>query len=205
MAKVGLLVAVLVIAAACAAPAVPTPSSTPPPTSSTPPTPTASPSPTLSSTPTATTGGQVFGQADFTRSGGCGDAFVYATNGADSMSVTVDWRGAASTAWTGGGFDGTRQIPDGELDVTLNVGRLLSQLYCTDIMTQEPRVDGTAHAIGGEVEISVTPDAGGFQPQSHADVTLRDVVFEVIQGSEVQHWRIDELVLQDVSVGWFAG
>ena len=50
-----------------------------------------------------------------------------------------------------------------------------------------------------------TPDPGGFSPASHADVTLRDVVFEVIQGAEVEHWRIDELVLQSVSVGWFAG
>jgi len=205
MAKPGLLIPILVLAAACTGPSLPTPSPTPPPTTSTPPTPTASASPTPSPTPTPTPGGQVFGQADFTRSGGCGDVFVFATNGADSMSVTVDWRGAASAAWEADGYDGTKQIPDGELDVTLNVGRLLSQLYCTDIMTQQPRVDGTAHAISGEVEISVTPDAGGFEPQSHAGVTLRDVVFEVIQGSAVEHWRIDELILQNVSVGWFAG
>ena len=121
------------------------------------------------------------------------------------MSVTLDWRGAASAAWEADGFSGTKQIPDGELDVTLNVGRLLSQLYCTDIMTQEPRLDGTAHAISGEVEIAVQPDQGGFSPASHADITLRNVVFEVIQGAEVEHWRIDELVLQSVSVGWFAG
>jgi hypothetical protein len=204
MAKTWLLVSILMMAAACASPPITTPTPTAPPTSSTPP-PTASPSPTPSPTPTATAGGQVFRQTDFTKSGGCGDVFVYATNGADSMSVTVDWRGAASAAWQADGFEDTKQIPDGELDVTLNVGRLLSQLYCTDIMTQEPRLDGTAHAIGGEVEISVTPDAGGFNPASHADVTLRDVVFEVIQGSEVEHWRIEELVLQNVSVGWLAG
>jgi len=121
------------------------------------------------------------------------------------MSVTVEWRGAATDAWAAAGFDRTKEIPDHDLDVTLNVGSQLSALYCTDIGTIGAHADGTAHAMSGRVEIKVTPDAGGFKPASHADVSLRDVVFEVIQGQEVQHWRIDDLVLQDVSVGWFAG
>lgn len=200
-----LLLPILLAAAACASPPAP-PS---PPTGSSPPTATPSLSPTPAPTPTPspspTPAGQVFGQADFTKSGGCGDVFVYATSGDDSMSVTVDWRGAASTAWDTDGFNETKQIPDGELDVTLNVGRLLSQVYCTDFMTTEPRVDGTAHAVSGEVEIAVQPDRGGFSPAGHADVTLRNVVFEVIRGADVEHWRIDELVLQSVGVGWFAG
>jgi len=121
------------------------------------------------------------------------------------MSVTIEWRGAASAAWTAGGFDSSKQIPDAELDVTLNVGRQLSALYCTDIGTIGAHADGTAHAVSGQVEINVTPDAGGSEPSSHADVSLHDVVFEVIQGVEMQHWRIADLVLQDISVGWVAG
>jgi hypothetical protein len=121
------------------------------------------------------------------------------------MSVTVDWTGAASAAWDASGFTGTKQIPDGELDVTLNVGQQLSALYCTDIGMEGPRVDGTAHASSGRVDITVTPDAGGFEPASHADISLHDVVFDVVQGAEVEQWRIAELVIHDVSVGWFAG
>ena len=122
------------------------------------------------------------------------------------MSVTIEWRGAASTAWAAGGdLDGTKEIPDAALDVTLNVGSQLSALYCTDIGTIGAHADGTAHAMSGQVEIKVTPDAGGSEPASHADVSLHDVVFEVIQGQEVRHWRIDDLVLRDISVGWLAG
>ena len=209
MAKRGLLASVLVIAAACASPPTPTPTPTQSPqmvpTATATSTAMPSPTPTVSPTPTATPAGEVFGQADFPDGGGCGDVFLYAINTADTMSVTVDWRGAASTAWDEDGFSATRQIPDAEVDLTLNVGQQLSVFYCNDVMFNGPRVDGTAHAISGEVELSVTPDAGGFQPQSHADITLRDVVFEVTQGSQVEHWRIDELTLQNVSVGWFAG
>jgi hypothetical protein len=147
----------------------------------------------------------VFGQNDFANSGGCGDVFIYATSGDDATSVTIEWREAASAAWAAAGFHGTKQIPDGDLDVTLNVGQQLSTLYCTDIGVIGPHVDGTAHAISGQVELRVTPDAGGFKPASHADIALHDVVFEVVQGTSVEHWRIAELVLQAVSVGWFAG
>ncbi len=46
---------------------------------------------------------------------------------------------------------------------------------------------------------------GAFKPQSHADLILRSVVFEVFEGSVTEHWRIDGLQLDDVSVGWSAG
>ena len=121
------------------------------------------------------------------------------------MSVTIEWRGAATEAWAAAGFDRTKEIPDHDLDVTLNVGSQLSALYCTDIGTIGAHADGTAHAMSGQVDIKVTPDAGGSEPSSHANVSLHDVVFEVIQDTEAQHWRIDDLVLQNVSVGWFAG
>jgi hypothetical protein len=191
------------LVAACASPPGPTSAPTLRPTAS--PTSTPSAAATPSPTPTATPAGRVLGQTDFSRSGGCGDVFFYATSPEDGMSVTIEWHGAASAAWAASGFNGTKDIPDTELDVTLNVGSQLSALYCTDIGTIGAHADGTAHAISGRVEIKVIPDAGGFKPASHADLSLHDVGFEVIQGGEVQHWRIDELLLEDISVGWFAG
>jgi hypothetical protein len=191
----------IILIAACASPPTPSTAPTPAPTTS----PISAPTPTAAPSPTATPAARVFGAADFTRTGGCGDVFVYATSPDDAMSVTIDWREAASSAWANNGYDGTKQIPDGELDVTLNVGRQLSDLYCTDIGMEGPRVDGTAHATSGQIEITVTPDAGGFEPASHADVSLHDVVFDVVQGAEVEHWRITDLVIENVSVGWFAG
>ena len=184
MARRGLLITILLVAACAPPPSPPRPSTllpNPSPTAS--PSPAATPTPTPTPAPTATPAGRVFRQTDFANSGGCGDVFIYATSGDDAMSVTVDWRGAASAAWDAAGFHGTKQIPDDELDVTLNVGRQLSALYCTDVGTIGARADGTAHAVSGRVELKVTPDPGSEKPASHADIALHDIVFEVLQGT----------------------
>jgi hypothetical protein len=49
------------------------------------------------------------------------------------------------------------------------------------------------------------PDARGFQPASHADITLRELTFQVIFGTEEETWRLDELTMENIAVGWFAG
>ena len=121
------------------------------------------------------------------------------------MAVTVQWDDAATTAWDGSGFDRSATLPRSAVRVSLVVGRMLSAGYCTDISMPGVRVDGDAPAVSGTVDLVVRPDAGGFKPGSHADVTVRDIVFEIVQGGEVQHWRIDLFELHDISVGWFAG
>jgi hypothetical protein len=146
----------------------------------------------------------VFTQADFTKSGGCGDVFMWATNPDDSIGFTVQWDQAASTAWEQSGFDGSASLPDAEVQVFLVHGANLSQTFCTDIGGMGT-VDGHVEATGGTADIVVTPDAGGFQPASHANVKLRDITFDVVQGGVTEQWRIDLVELENLSVGWFAG
>jgi hypothetical protein len=186
------------IVGACTSPPAASPSPTGSPTIA--PTPTPSPS----SPPTASPAGRTFTQADFTRSGGCGDVFIWTTNADDTMALTVQWDRAATTAWEQEGFDDSMTLPQPAVQVFLVVGAELSQTYCTDIGGMG-RVDGQAPAVSGTVELTVTPQAGGFEPAGTADVTLRDVAFDVVQGTETETWRIDQLELEDLNVGWFAG
>jgi hypothetical protein len=146
----------------------------------------------------------VFTQADFAKSGGCGDLFTWATSADDTIGFTVQWDRAASTAWEQSGLDANAALPDAQVQVFLVHGANLSQTYCTDIGGMGT-VDGQVEAIGGTAELVVTPDAGGFKPASHANLTLRDATFDVVQGGATEQWRIELVELENLSVGWFAG
>jgi hypothetical protein len=173
-----------------------------PPTAA-PTTPAATPSPTASPTPLL--GTHELSGAEFTESGGCGDVFMWATTPDGTLGITIQWNEAASAAWEAGDFSETAQLPDAAIEVALVAGRGLSKRNCTDILMPGIGEDSRAQAEAGTVEMTVRPDEGGFEPAAHADVTLRDIVFTVNFGTEEETWRLDELVLENVSVGWFAG
>lgn len=198
---VALLSAVLAVTAACASsPPATTPTPSPMPT----PTPTISPGPTSSPSPTAA--GRVFTAADFTKSGGCGDVFMWATTEDDTFAVVVDWREAATKAVEAGSFDETVSLPDPDVSVSLQVGTMLSAGFCTDIAGMPGhRVDGNAPAVSGTVELAVRPNGDELFDTAQADLTLHDVVFDVTVGGEAQQWRVEQLELRDILVGWFAG
>jgi hypothetical protein len=124
----------------------------------------------------------VFRQADFVTSGGCGDVFIWATSADDGIGFTLQWDQAASTAWEQSGFDGSKTLPDAQVQLFLVHGRSLSQTFCADIGGMGS-VDGHAPATGDTVDVEVTPDAGGVTEQ----------------------WRIDLVEFENLSVGWFAG
>jgi hypothetical protein len=142
--------AALSVTGACSPAPQPTPTLSP--TATTPATPTTGPSPTPSPSPSATPVGQVFTQADFTRSGGCGDVYMWAATEADTMAVTMQWDAAATSAWDGGDFNDTATMPADGISVSLVVGQNLSAGFCTDIGGQS-RVDGNAPAVSGTVEL----------------------------------------------------
>ena len=121
------------------------------------------------------------------------------------MAITIEWQGAATAAWDEEAFDQTEQLPQPQIRVGLVVGRQLSATYCNDVLMPGPRVDGDAPAVAGSVALVVRPDAGGFRPGSHADLSLQDVAFEIVRGTDTETWVVDHLELQDISVGWFAG
>jgi hypothetical protein len=65
-------------------------------------------------------------------------------------------------------------------------------------------VTSTIEATSGTVELAVRPNREGFQPAGQADLRLTDISFRVTLGSG-EVWHLDELVIENVSVGWFAG
>jgi hypothetical protein len=179
------LVAIGFVAAACGSPA-PSPSSTGP---------TAAPPPAPADFEIET--------AQFVNTGGCGDAFFWATNAAGSAAITIEWRGAASEAWASDGFEATEQLPNPEITVTVIEGSQLTNYYCNDIRMPGQGTTSEIEASSGTVEIAVRPTAEGFEPSGQADLRLSDVTFRLAVGGEV--WHLAELVIENVSVGWLAG
>lgn len=146
--------------------------------------------------------------AELTRTGGCGDAFVYVTNADNSVAITINWSEAASRAREAGLFEATATLPDEQVSLNVQFGQELSAGFCTDIIEPDrPRILAEAPASTGEAEISVLPAPGAepFMPLAAARVTLRDVVFEVPVDDTVEIWRIELFELPEVQVGWLAG
>ena len=150
-------------------------------------------------------GPQQIDGALLTRTGGCGDLFVWATTADDTSGITIQWINAASDSWSAGVFSETAQLPQVPVVVALVFGHGLSQLYCNDVRMPGIGETSNAGASEGTVELIVRPDAGGFAPAAHADLRLSDVVFRLVLGSEEQVWSLDELVIENVAVGWLAG
>ncbi|MEA2677856.1 MAG: hypothetical protein QOJ81_1997 [Chloroflexota bacterium] len=164
------------------------------------------PFPTHSPSPTATGPAAAFEieAAQFVNTGGCGDAFIWATNAAGTAAITVEWGGAASEAWANGPFNDTQQLPNPEITVSVVEGNGLSTYYCNDVRGPGQGTTSEIEATSGAVEVAVRPDPEGFQPAGHADLRLSDVTFTIRLGSG-ETWRLDELVIENVSVGWLAG
>ena len=201
-----LLVLALALAIGCGpspapvTPGPPSPSAAPTPTTQTTATPT--PSPTPSPSPV----GREIDATKFTQHGGCGDTFFWAATDDNLTAITVEWRVAASQAWDDEGFEASAELPDGDIRVALVTGRLLSTIYCNDVLMPNAGSDSKVPAISGDVSLAVRPDAGGFRPASHADLTLEDVQFEVNLGTgETEIWHLDRLQWEDEFVGWLAG
>lgn len=140
--------------------------------------------------------------AQFTQTGGCGDAFLWATNRDGTVGINVEWSGAASEAWANESFSETRQLPDPEITVSVVEGSGLLAYWCNDVRMPGQGVTSTIEAAGGTVELTVRPSREGFEPAGQADLRLTDVIFRT-PGNEV--WHLEELVIENVSVGWLAG
>ncbi|MEP7379225.1 MAG: hypothetical protein ABI725_06625 [Chloroflexota bacterium] len=143
--------------------------------------------------------------ARLTSIGGCGDVFIQAITADGTAAITIQWGGAATAAWADREFNETAQIPDGQAKVFLVVGHELTRFYCTDIGWPGAEEVTSTPAITGSVELVVRPDRARFRPAGSADLRLSDVSFKVMIGSEEEIWHLDELVIENVPVGWLAG
>ncbi len=186
------LLALGMLAAACGSPA-PSAAPTAAPTA---------PSRTPTAPPTAPAEFEIEA-AQFVNTGGCGDAFLWATNAAGTAAITIEWGGAASTAWADDGFTDTQQLPNPEIRVSVVEGSQLTSYYCNDIRSPGQGETSRVEANTGTVDITVRPTPQGFEPAGQADVRLSDIAFTLAMGTET--WHLDELVIEDVAVGWLAG
>ena len=141
--------------------------------------------------------------AQFVNTGGCGDAFFWATNAAGTAAITVEWSGAASEAWANEAFNETQQLPNAVITVSVVEGSGLASYYCNDVRMPGQDVTSTIEAATGTVEITVRPSRESFEPAGQADLRLTDITFRATPGGEV--WHLAELVIENVSVGWAAG
>jgi hypothetical protein len=205
MPRVNGLLALMFILSACSGAQPPTSSPTGSPTPTPTAQPSASPSPSPSPTPTPPSSGRIFTQADFTKSGGCGNVFMWAATEDETFAVTMQWNvGQPGEARE---FDETVSLPDAEVQISLQTGTMLSQGFCTDILGMPGhRVDGDAPAVSGTVRLNLDPNDGG-EPfsTSLADLTLDNILFDIVFGTETEQWRVEGLVLEDILVGWLAG
>jgi len=193
-----LLKSVLITAVAVVAACQPNPTASP--TSN----PTQGPTQIPPATPTPANT-QAIDASTFTKFGGCGDVFMWATNADGTMAITVDWQGAATGAWDNGEFDETASLAEAPVVVSLVAGRGLDQLYCNDVLMPGMSEDNKIAAHEGSVRLVVTPDEGGFKPAGHSDATLSDLGFNVVVGADEETWQLDQMSIENVSVGWLAG
>jgi hypothetical protein len=136
--------------------------------------------------------------------GGCGDVLIWAARADGSAAVTVEWAGAASEASANGQFSGTQQLPHPEITVSVVEGSGLTSYYCNDIRMPGQGVTSTIEATSGTVDLEVRPNREDFEPSGQADLRLTDITFRLALGKG-EVWHLDELVIENVSVGWFAG
>jgi hypothetical protein len=158
------------------------------------------------SPPTPAPGLQLPGD-QFARTGGCGNAFLFAATEDDRALIVIEWPNAASEAQLEGGYTDSASLPADNVRVRLQLGSRLSEGMCTDIiMPDAPLIETDVDAQSGQVEITVTPDAADpIFPLARADLILTDVVFTVEAADGPQTYRLDRLELTDISIGWMAG
>jgi hypothetical protein len=161
------------------------------------------PSETLTVPPTAPADYEIEA-AQFVNTGGCGDAYFWATNATGTAAITIEWGGAASEAWANDGFTDSQQLPNPEITVSVIEGSQLTSYYCNDIRMPGQGETSTIEAATGTVEIEVQPTPEGFEPSGQASLRLSDVTFRVSLG-DGEVWHLTELVIENVSVGWLAG
>ena len=119
--------------------------------------------------------------------------------------MVVIWEGAATEAVEAGSFEETVELPDERVTVTLQTGAKLSQGLCNDIILPDYRVDGEAPAVDGTVSLNVQPNGDEVFDTAAADLTLTNIEFDIVFGTETEQWLVESLELEDVLVGWLAG
>jgi hypothetical protein len=143
--------------------------------------------------------------AQFSVTGGCGDAYFWAATPDGKTAITFQWSGAATNAWNAGGFHQVTHLPDANLHIRIVSGSGLNTLYCNDVLEPGQGETSSTDVTAGAAEASVRPDAGAHRPAAHADAVVQDLSWITATPDGPQAWHVDEIVWQNVSIGWLAG
>src|SRR6187399_1147440 len=83
--------------------------------------------PTPPPSPSAPPSAQAIDASLFTKFGGCGDVYLWATNADGTTAIALEWQGAATAAWEDGGFDETSTLEEAPVLVSLVFGHGLDR------------------------------------------------------------------------------
>ncbi len=130
------------------------------------------------------------------KSGGCGEAFFWAANGAGTIAVTatVDVRPRSQSAPTSIEF----AVPDPKVKVEVQRGRNLTQPFCSDVITSEWHVDSRERATGGNGRIVVDPPL----PAGHCGSKGRLHIGDLVTDAGTHFAALD---VKTTSIGCYAG
>jgi hypothetical protein len=131
---------------------------------------------------------------EFTRSGGCGDAYFWATTADDehAVVVSVDLRDRS----TSGPTVVDVSLPDSAVDIQLWEGTGLGSLMCNDVV--EGEVTSETPVIEGAGTITVEPRAEDDIDYVDGKLELTGLVAE--DGTE-----LPDLAIKTSSIGFYAG
>jgi hypothetical protein len=131
---------------------------------------------------------------EFTRSGGCGDAYFWATTEDDehAVVVSVDLRDRS----TSGPTVVDVSLPDSAVDIELWEGTGLGSLMCNDVV--EGEVTSETPVVEGAGTITVEPRAEDDVDYVDGKLELTGLVADV--GTE-----LPDLAIKTTSIGFYAG
>jgi len=136
-----------------------------------------------------------------TKSGGCGDVYLFVANPADTIAIVVDAKKFITPVTS---HSETFTLPSAAIKVQVQVGSSLTQAACNDVVTSTPKVDSTYEATAGSVTLVTTPNPGGGPTSalSKASLKLENVTFKNGKGDTVV---VPVFEVSNVLVGWYAG
>ena len=131
---------------------------------------------------------------EFTRSGGCGDAYFWATTEDDehAVVVSVDLRDRS----TSGPTVVDVSLPDSAVDIELWEGTGLGSLMCNDVV--EGEVTSETPVVEGAGAITV-------EPRAEDDVDYVDGKLELTGLVADDGTELPDLAIKTTSIGFYAG
>ena len=151
-------------------------------------------------------------EADLTRSGGCGDYFLYAHNEQDTLGLLVNGSGLALAAHEAGGastwtFD-LATAEEGSPTVQVRMGENLNHESCNDALDPdiEIRVDHSYTALSGSATLIVTP-TGEQTTWGEVPASLELTLEGVVLSNDVDDTDTVEMgdYSESAGIGWLPG